>query len=34
MLQGERSLPGLDVPDLDGVVARSGGEDVLGSGVE
>lgn len=27
-------LAGLDVPELDGEVARGGGEDVLGGGVE
>lgn len=34
VLEGEVCDTGLDIPQLDGVVARGGGEDVLGSRVE
>lgn len=34
MLEGQRGLAGFDVPELNGVIAGGGGEDVFGGGVE
>lgn len=34
VFEGELSAPSLDIPNLDGVVARGASKDVLGGGVE